>query len=581
MSKHWYDRVADNPVGGAALRYMLHGIDTNPSLFQRAAINAAIGTAYATDYMMNGAGAGSSTSPWNIRKRVRGGAGGHKRYMRGQVAAHMVGGYMTDLGQRHQHHVRGCGRLYGKHKRTPRAIVYNKRVHQNEPLTVSHTIKQELRSEPGSQAVVAMIGERLFPKSDYTGALYRGVDRVSDAPGAALASGGVHTYNEFLGASSVSPTATFLNHRRDWTMGTNGAWRDGYAFANGRLLNTTMMEDGYSTPFFSSSAMGVPNAWLGSPAVANEGTFSGVVADLVPDVVAANQATVLRNYYHLYEEISWKIQNNSVTGTTVTVYECILNRDIPLNTTPGLDGVTSVEWGGMPCPLELWRQSRELGYLRTAQLTSDGDFAVDGLSQPFNPIPAAEDEGLGVASSRLQRDPTAAGAQRGMYTADIDYPNVRPNKAALLHTYYKVVAHTRYLPPGADTTITVGVKYNKRIPGAWWNTMYGVANFTRCFFMVSRPDEVVGITGGDGSGATPMDGKNRIPVMNGTDLMVSWTKKKTVARTKMRTRHAWYYKPGIPTNLDTAIRNPLTLKVHDADVFMGEDADEAPEQPGA
>lgn len=572
-----YDRFADSRLGGLFTRYILNNIDKNPSLFQRAAINTAMGAAYISDRMLS---AGAGTSPaFRISKRPLGATQQRMHMYRGKVHGHNATGYMRDLGQRHQNHIRGCGALYGKHKHTPRAVLYNKRIHQNEPISVSHEIKQELRSEPGSQAVVTMIGERLLPKTDYSGALYRSVNRVSDAPGAAQQN--FFLYNEYTGASSTAPTTgVVLDHRRDWTMGTNAAWRDGFAIANGQMRTEVLMEQGYQTPYITQTTFGSPQAWHMSPTDVVDPSTGVPSVQMNPSISTPAAAVVLRNYYHLYEEISWKIQNNSVTGTTVTVYECVLNRDIPMNDTPSFENIATVQWGGLPCPLELWRQSRELAYGKAAPLTEDGDIWLSG-GLPFNPVPAAEDEGPGVASAQLQKDPTTAGAVRGMEVADIDYPNVRPNKAALLHTYYKVRAHTRYLPPGADTTITVGVRYNKRIPGAWWNTMYGVADFTRCFFMVNRPDEVVGITGADGSGVTPIDGKNRMPVMNASDLMVSWTKKKTVCRVKQRMRHAFRYKAAIPGNLDVAIRNPITLKVHDADVFMGEDADEEPEAPGA
>lgn len=523
--------------------------------------------------------AGAGTSPWHLRKRSHATMGYRPKQYRGVVRGGRATGYMMDLGQRHQNHVRGCGMLYGKNKPTPTAVLYNKRIHQNEPITVAHDIKQELRSEPGSQAVVTMIAERLLPRPDYSGGLLRHVNRTTyDGAGEVRP---FHLFSEYMAATHTGPTQQqLLNHRRDWTMGTNAAWRDGYAIVNGALNTENLMEWGYATPFTSDNIYGDPTRYYVSPALAGTGG-TGLSNTVNPTAASTAEAAVLmRNYYHLYEEISWKIQNNSVTGTTVTIYECVLNRDIPLNDTLSVGGTVTAQWAGMPCPLELWRQSQELRYAKTGYMTTDGDPVIIGL--PINGIPIAEDEGAGAASAQFNTNPSAtSGAVRGMDTADIDYPNVRPDKASLLHTYYKVRAHTRYLPPGADTTITIGVRYNKRIPGAWWNSLYGVAGHTRAFFMVNRPDEVVGITGGDGNPSTAVDGTKRIPVMNATDLMVSWTKKKTVCRVKQRTRVKYWFKAAIPNVLDVAIRNPITLKVHDADVFMGEDADEPTEGPGA
>ncbi len=493
---------------------------------------------------------------------------------------------MRELGQRHQHHIRGAGVLHGKYKRTPRAILYNKRIHQNEPLTVLHEEKQELRSEPGTQAVVTMIAERLLPEPDLSGRLIPDVNRIAE--GGALGGPSAYGFNsmtKFTSGTQTTPVTQSLNHRRDWTMGTNGSWRDGYAFANGQLLGATLMSSGYQSPWVASSSStgGNPERWFEAAASYRDptGATTDFVAGQNPDALAVSTTVPLvlqlRNYYHLYEELSWKIQNNSVTGTNVTIYECILNRDIPMRDTlvNGSAPTAFVNWGGMPCPLELWRQSQQFKYMTTGALDADGSLYMTGA--PPAPLDSTASEGAGMTSSALQRDPVYSGVAAGANAKDIDYPNVTPHKAALLHTYYTVVPHSRYLPPGADTTITIGVRYNKRIPGAWWNTMYGVAGHSRCFFMVSRPDEVVGIAGADGSTTTTIDMKTRMPVMNATDLMVSWTKKKTVARVKQRARHTYVFKAAIPNTLDVAIRNPITMTVHDADVPMGALADEAVE----
>lgn len=97
---------------------------------------------------------------------------------------------------------------------------------------------------------------------------------------------------------------------------------------------------------------------------------------------------------------------------------------------------------------------------------------------------------------------------------------------------------------------------------------------SRSFFMVSRPDEVVGVTGADEDPNAPVAGVNRIPVMNATDLMVSWTKKKTMAKTKQRNQRLWVFKAAIPEIDDVAVRNPVTFDMHDADVPMGTLAEE-------
>lgn len=503
-----------------------------------------------------GAGRGTSMLPLHIRN-----------------ASFYRGGFM-EMGQRQQQHVKGKGVLRGKNKRTPKAIVYNKRIQQNMPLTVAHEVKQELRSVAGSQAVVTAIAERLLPRSDYSGRL---VDNVNRTDTGTLR--GFINSSLYQSATADAPTAGQWWHRNDWTMFTNATWRDGYAFANGQFNSTGnaagAMGYGYGTPY--GPAGEAPVKWYEAPATLIDptGNTREAVVEENPDASTATPAvmSMLMNYYHLYEEISWRFTNNSVTGTSVTIYECVLNRDIALRDTLNNSGTATVAWGGMPCPLELWRQSQALRFAQGAGLTHDGDLY-------YTSAPAAPDgaEAEGAASAQMQTNPTSSSVNQGMGAKDIDYPNVLPHKAQLLHTYYKVIPHTRYLPPGASTTITIGVKYNKRVPGAWWNTLYGVSGMSRAFFLVSRPDEVVGVTGADENPTGPVLGTHRLPVMNATDLMISWTKKKTVARTKQRNRRMWMYKAAIPEIDDVAVRNPVTFTMHDADVPMGTLAEEGVQQ---
>lgn len=482
-------------------------------------------------------------------------------------------------------YVRGKGVMRNRHSRMPQAVRMNIRMGQNKPLTVVHEWKGEFRSSPGTQGVVAVIGERLFPESSFSGKLVDHVNRSTTLvrqPYAAL-------LPQYSLATADAPLERTVNHRMDWTMFTCGSWRDGYAFANGQFNNPTAMSVGYITPFIAAATTtdyeGTPGKWYEAPAVLLDPTGATREAALEenPDnpSTAQQMAVLCKNYYHLYEELSWKFTNSSMTGVSVTIYECILTRDIPIRETlPNSDsGTQGVFWGGMPCPIELWRQSQQISSAQNAGLTADGDLYMTSL--PTNPIAAAENEGTGVyglgttASGGFFRDPTSGAAAAGLAAKDIDAPNVTPKRAQLLHSYYRVVPHTRYVPPGATTTITVGVKYNKRIPGAWWNSFYAISGLSRCFFMVTRPDQVVGLTNLDEVAGTALNATCRLPVMNATDLMVQFTKKKTVCKTKQRTRHVWRYKAAVPEIDDVVVRNPVTYKVHDANAPIGEGAEDA------
>lgn len=586
MPRSYYDRFADTPVGNAFLRFTLGGIDKHPSFLQRAAVNAALGGAYLLDKtgfasrtprdtdMPGGAGAGGYPSSTIKRKYARAPtrrnifAGGRKRY--GRVKHYGA----AELGMRAQQHVRGVGVLRGKYRTTPGPVRQNIRNRVNMPLSVAHEVRTELRCNPGNQAVVTCIAQQRMPKSDYSGELIDGVN-LTDAGGALapVIGAGRDTVPVYRLATDDAPTNTVMNHRNDWTMFTNGSWRDGYAFTNGQLNDISKMQTGYSTPYATAgSTYGNPEKWYEAPAILLDpsGTTREAVTEEMPDAPSASAAVVtnLQNYYHLYEEISWTIHNPSITGTVVTIYECILNRDMPMQETLTRATTGTVIDGGLPSPIELWRQSNAIQAARVAGLTMDG-----AVYQVAAPEAVASAETAGIASCTLGTTPTSAGVAAGMLGKDVDYPNATPHRAQLLHTYYKVIPHSRRIPPGASTTITIGVKYNKRIPGAWWNTMYGVSGMTRSFFMVARPDEVVGVTGADEDpGTTPLPA-NRTGVMNATDLIIRWVKKKSCAKVKQQGRRTFFYKAAVPEIDDVTMRNLITGTVHDADAVAGSTAE--------
>lgn len=520
--------------------------------------------------MPGGAGAGGA-GLFTPQKRSSAGYGKYKKARPwGRTSRYGA----AELGMRAQQHVRGLGVMRGAHTSTPGPVRQNIKNRVNMPLSVAHEIRTELRCSPGNQAVVTCIAQQRYPKVDYSGEMVDGIN-MTDV-------GGILTPLTGLGRDSVpiyraaaddAPTVQVMNHRNDWTMFTNGSWRDGYAFANGQLNSAAVMQAGYSTPYATTGVTyGNPAKWYEAPAHLFDptGATREAVTEEMPDASSASASVVtnLQNYYHLYEEISWTIHNPSITSTSVTIYECILNRDMPMLEQMNRDTTGVVVDGGLPSPLELWRQSNAIRAARDAALTADGAVYQIGL-----PTGVSSPESAGIASAVLGANPTTAGTASGMQGKDVDYPNAMPHKAQLLHTYYKVIPHTRRIPPGASTTITIGVKYNKRIPGAWWNTMYGVSGQTRCFFMVSRPDEVVGVTGADeDAGPSPLP-SNRTGVMNATDLIVRWVKKKSCARVKQQNKRSWFWKAAVPEIDDVVMRNLITGKVHDADAVAGSTAE--------
>lgn len=465
--------------------------------------------------------------------------------------------------------MRGKGVVRGRKTMHP-AIRAAVRAGVTRPYYVTHEMKHELRSLPGGQAVVTAIAERLLPQADHSGMLERDVNHITGIETAIP----FNTIPGFTGATDDAVANITLCHRNDWTMFTNGAWRDGYGFINGKL-GGAIGTVGYLTPYVTGVAAGAPSYWdeqlvLNQPGQAADGTVPVAPITVNPAGGTNASRTQLSNYHHVMEELSWTITNNSVANAHVTIYECILNRDVMLNDTvsEGSPITNAVEWAGMPCPLELWRQSREVQFEPNVV---DGTIGAGGEDWRIPIAPTDANEGPGVTATGFNRDPTTAAYASGARVRDIDAPNVQPNRAALLHTWYKIIPHTRTLPPGATTTITVHVRFNKRIPGAWWNMLYGAKGMTRCFFMVNRMDAVVGIAGQSEGGNTRAA---RLPVMAPTDLVVRWTKKKCMARTQQRVRHSLFVRAAMPEIDDTVARNAVTGVARDAD-DVADGADEA------
>lgn len=442
-------------------------------------------------------------------------------------------------------------------------------------------------------------------------------------------------YQQYKATSSISPDDVLLTHRNDWTMFTNHSWRDGMACANGRFTTSLQHATGYLPPYVSNMQDGSMidtdgtnlagragqttlsgHEWWQSTEILHQPNYTlqnapgGVGASTTAGQffpgdgtyfgsgkLGVNGMTTTDNYYHISEEISWKISNQGNVPTTVTIYEMILNRDVQMASTTSrgymLDGVwqggAPVIDGGLPCPIELWRQSREKLFQVRAQ--PDQVYPVD------NAIPAGERETVGRTACGLNALPygrTKATADDAVPTSasesvgktgvdanfvttatgtptptDIDYPHVSPKVAPYLHTWYKVKAHTRKLMPGQDTTITVHVRFNKSIPGTWWYQFYGIRDMTRCFTLVSRPDDVVGLST-DAQGAT-VGPHARMPIMGPSDLMVSWTKKKQFAIAGSRFRgHRYFRSCAVPAFTKLVTRDPVDGDEQEVDMNDGE-----------
>lgn len=529
-----YDAFADSRYGGALLRYVLDGIDTNPSYFQRLLVGAPQYIAYGLD-RLGYADAPQPSTPYTTGEMN---VGSRLTYNRYRPAG--LGGYPN----RKVRTLRRTKR-YGKVAAVVRA---NWRTRKNLPLTIAHEENTEVRAKAGTQAIIQFQAERRLPLEQTAsgttpaaanGSLNPGVNRRSDNSLGKYNIGEAGTgllfnqHMKYINKTDEERTVTFMNHRTDWTMFTNASWRDGYSALNGRFNTTATGFAGYITPVCTAT----PDAIyyqrnLGD--VRNATDFNLPLTQL--------QAV---DYHHLYEELVITVTNNAVNPTTVTLYECILNHDVQFSTTGSITEEVSTfttQWGALPCPIELWRASRKFGSNPIGTITPlEGGVGIVPQSAPAQGAPIDDDDGEGATGTVMGIDLEArpsgysGGAMtgaNGTVTApttikDIDVAGVRVG-GQLLHHWYTVKPHKRTLQPGQTTTFSIKVVYNKRIPGTWWESIIGAAGYSRTFFMINRPHPGVGTTGLDAVGSSGPG--SRFPASGINDLVMKWTKRKSFCR---------------------------------------------------
>lgn len=568
MPKHRYDAFVDTRYGGALARFLLDGIDKHPTPFQRFATHVPQYIAYGLDRLgyadnhykravyTDATDAYTSTETYAMNARET-----RNRF------------YNSGYPNRKVRALRRTKR-YG---RVSSAVRASWRTRKNLPLTIAHEENTEVRSKPNTQAIVQFQAERRLPLEQIpvsgwpapvaNGSLNPGVNRTSDN------SLGIYNIGEsgtgllfnqhmkYVTKTDEARTATVMNHRTDWTMFTNASWRDGYSALNGRFTTAATAFAGYITPV----AKAVPDTtwFLKYNSDVRNATDPGVPLTPLQCI----------DYHHLYEELSVTITNNATCAATVTLYECVLNHDIPFASTGGITvGDTfTTQWGALPCPVELWRASRKInnGPAGTGGIMPlEGGVGIVQTSATggFNPI--EDDDGEGATGTVMGVDLEArpAGYTGGALlaadgasvappatTKDIDAHGVRVG-GQLLHHWYTVKPHKRLLQPGQTTTISIKVVYNKRIPGTWWESLIGKAGYSRTFFMVNRPQTGVGSTGIDAAGnGSP---GSRFPAGGPTDLVLKWTKRKSFTRQDTMPRRTITYAATLPYADSVIFREP-------------------------
>ncbi len=480
-----------------------------------------------------------------------------------------------------------------RYKRVDKAARANWRMQKNLPITLTHEETSEVRAKAGTQGVVQFQAERRLPAEPTTnpqvstGALLNDVNRKQNGI-LGTYNGGACEFDEiyrFADTTAEVRSLGDMNHRSDWTMFTNGSWRDGYTALNGRFNTAAKLQYGYITPIKFGLTESAETQWfqrfVDTARVQNQ---------FMP--VSPLQAI---DYHHLEETLSITVTNNAVMPCSVTMYECTLAHDVPMQRTLKLAATAGVDtgdnayvqWGGLPCPVELWRASRKITAAAGAYLNpfGGGIGAISAESAGYGAVQGDDGEGavgtrMGVSQGAASAGYTggnlsyfagSAGVPTGTAVTtlpDVDHAGVRVG-GQLLHHWYTVKAHNKTIPPGMTTTFTFKVRYNKRIPGTWWESLYGVAGMTKTFFMVTRPGMGVGSTGetlGDLAGAGA-----RLPATGPTDLTMKWTKHKAFCRTDTLPRRHITYRATRPILDVFQVRNPGELNV----VGDDEDADDA------
>lgn len=544
-----YDAFADSRYGGALLRYVLDGIDTNPSYFQRLLVRAPQYIAYGLD-RLGYADAPQPSTPYTTGEMN----GPRLTYNRYRTAG--IGGYPN----RKVRTLRRTKR-YGRVAAPVRA---NWRSRKNLPFTIAHEENTEVRAKAGTQAVIQFQAERRLPYEPVatasvpaaaTGSLNDGVNRRSDNTLGKYNIGESGTgmlFNQFMKYTSKTDeerSVCVLNHRTDWTMFTNASWRDGYSALNGRYDTGMKAFAGYITPV----AVSTPDTDFYKRDMARAYGSGDSKVPLTPLHAV--------DYHHLYEELSITVTNNAVNPTTITLYECILNHDVGFNTTGNITDEVSTwttQWGALPCPIELWRASRKLsanpvGAIRT--LEAGAGIVPDETTAQGAPVEDDDGEGATGTVMGIDLEARASGYTGGALVLpggvatppttvkDIDAHGTRVG-GQLLHHWYTVKAHKRTLQPGQTTTITIKVMYNKRIPGTWWESLIGAAGYSRTFFMVNRPGIGVGSTGLNVEGSSGPG--SRFPSGGINDLVMKWTKRKSFCRHDQMPRRSVTYHATMP-----------------------------------
>lgn len=550
----YYDRFADSRFGGGLLRFVLDGIDRKPSLFQRLLVQSPQHIAYTLDRL----GYADNMAKRSLRFTTPTSGSSTARWVRGKFS--MTNAYAD------RERVRSK-RVTRKYKRVPKSVRQNYKQRKNLPITITHAESTEVRAKAGTQAIVQFQAERQLPyeqttgvgalSAGPTGALNPGVNRtVANTRG--TYNGGI-LYNQiyrYASGTADARTVSSLNHRSDWTMFTNASWRDGYATLNSRFSTSATALKGYITPA-ENYLLTTAEWWVQR---IGDNASSG-------DAFAPKTPLGATDYYHLSETLNVTVTNNASTVATITLYECILAHDVGIHSSPTYDAEVgqAVQWGALPCPVELWRASKRFGGAETQGITMYENGAGVAMSEM---APVAGDDGEGAVGTRMgapTESATAAftGGIQGdsavtttapTTTKDIDHHGVSPAVANLLHHWYKLVPHTRVLAPGQTTTIRIKCIFNKRIPGTWWETLAGVQGYSRTFFMMARAAKGVASTGVDEVGVSGPG--SRLMMTGPIDLTMNWTKSKSFTRTMTMPRRSLYFAASIP-ELDTFLKRTV------------------------
>lgn len=359
-------------------------------------------------------------------------------------------------------------------------------------------------------------------------------------------SNGTDTYSDTTGVGTLASTTA--DNRSAWELGTNWSFRDMLCYAEGLYKSTLQggtKPNGLSVEDTRTAVQGyIPSAGtnspLGNPDILkpfydkmldvvnydqNTGTITGTNENLVPGYptayIGTNQQQPHMRTARLYafnESISWTFTNTSEGPAKITIYECVLKRDVPLRHGSS-SSVNYYEVGALPDPIRLWQNYTELN--------------DNNNDNPDNMAQIRYTTGLGTQG----------------YRKSIYQPNMTP-MGKYIQDVYTLKPHVIYLKGGQTKTYTIGVNYNMGIKPLFLHAYYGMPGITRTFMMTICGVAALGLNKAEGLDAAGLSQR----ITNPTAITVKWKKTRRFCRIMDKQKHQLTLRAPLQTTFDSTVQ---------------------------